>query len=773
MTEDLKVKLIGKLVTGNEIIKELGIRKSETYNESHLTGSAQLLEKLNDNWEIKVELKTKTKIFKKKPHDIAFEDKVWSLFALLGFKLLNRDRNFHLPYDKKDFNLTSQIDVFAKDDETVLIIECKSSTKDKIGDFKETLEAFKSKKAGIINTIAALFPATKPKFKYILATSRLGISDNDISRLESIDGIHFNEEIIDYYYLLYSQIGIAARYQLLGGLFAGQEIPDLENKIPAIEGKMGGHTYYSFSIEPEKLLKIGFVLHRNKANENMMPTYQRLIKKARLKEIHTFIDEDKGYFPNSIIINLVTEKNKKLGFDYSNNQVKDAISRIGVLHLPKKYRSAFIIDGQHRLYGYANSQYKSTNTIPVVALVNLDRSEQVKLFMQINENQKAVSKDLRNTLDADLLWDSDSYLDKIKALKSKIGINLGENRSSPFFGKISIGEDKGVITTEHINLALNRSDFLGKVKKNSIEKLGTFFTGDIDKAYNNLSDFLFRSFNHLKVSLDEIWEQEGNIIIINKGFYGITMLLNDIVNHLFKNNIIKTSTNSKMIFEEVKAYLDPIIHFYKEIEESKFLELKTAYGSPGDAKYWRTLQLVTRENFPDIHFEGLDEYLKKEEKENNEKAFRLIREIESTFLKERIRSKLEEEYGKNWFKKGVPEKIYSDATLLAAKKNREIEDENEEKEPWDQLHLIDYREIILKNWQKLFESDYTKPGEQKISGGKEVKTKWLVEINRIRNENDHTYYVTSEELSFIEEIYDWLSSPNYSKKETTIVDNPE
>ena len=64
-----------------------------------------------------------------------------------------------------------------------------------------------------------------------------------------------------------------------------------------------------------------------------------------------------------------------------------------------------------------------------------------------------------------------------------------------------------------------------------------------------------------------------------------------------------------------------------------------------------------------------------------------------------------------------------DAVVDALTKNREIEDENEEKEPWDQLHLIDYREIILKNWQKLFESDYTKPGEQKISGGKEVKTK--------------------------------------------------
>lgn len=758
MTEELKITLMGKLISGNEINKEIRLRKIETYNESYNNGSAILQEKYNEGWELKVELKTKTKIFKNKPLDIAFEDKVWALFALLGFKLLNRNRNFNIPYDKRDSNLIHQVDIFAKDDETVLIIECKSSNKDKIGDFKETLEAMKSKKGGIINSISALFPTTKPKFKYILATSKLGISENDLQRLKGIDGIHFSEEIIDYYYLLYSQIGIAARYQLLGSLFAGQEIHDMENKIPAIEGKMGGHTYYSFSIEPEKLLKISYVLHRNKANENMMPTYQRLIKKNRLKEIHSFIDEDCGYFPNSIIINIVLEKNRKLVFDQSSNQVQDSISKIGILHLPKKYRSAYIIDGQHRLYGYSNSKYKSSNSIPVVALVNLDRSEQVRLFIQINENQKAVSKDLRHTLNADLLWDSESYVDQLKALKSKIAINLGENRKSPFFGKISIGEDKRSITTEQINLALNRSDFLGKVKKIEIEKLGTFYTGDLDKAYQNLSDFLFRSFGYIKESLEEIWEKEGNIIVINKGFYGITLLLNVLVNHLLKVDLIKLTSNPKNIFDEIKCYLDTVIHFYKDMDDNKIMELKTAYGTPGDAKYWRALQLALRANHPEVFYVGLDDYIKKEEKENNENAFKLIREIENVFFKKCIRGKLEEEFGKTWFKKGVPEKIYSDASTAAARKNREIENEDDEKEPWDQLHLIDYRDIILKNWQKLFEHQFTKPGEEKISGGKEAKTKWIVELNRIRNENSHTYYVTGEELSFIEEIYDWLNS---------------
>lgn len=759
MTEDLRLTILDKLISEEEIQKLLRVKKLDSYKESYNNGSTALQEKINEGWEIDIILKSKTKVFKTKETDIAFKDKVWALFAQLGFSTMNSE-SFNLNLDKKDDSLIHSLDILAKDDETILLISCKSYEKNTKHDFQTELNDLKFKKAAIMNTLHFLYPNAKPKVKCVYATKNVGIDDINIAAFEKADVIHFAEDIVDYYYSLQSQLGIAARYQLLGALFAGQEVPDLLNKIPAIEGKMGGHTYYSFSIEPEKLLKIGYVLHRNKANENMMPTYQRLIKKHRLKEIHKFIDEEGGYFPNSIIVNIVSDKSKDIRFEPSSGQVNDAISKVGILHLPKRYRSAYIIDGQHRLYGYANSHYKNTNTIPVVALVNLERSEQVRLFMQINENQKPVSKDLRNTLDADLLWDSDSFIDQVKALKSRIGIKLGEDRNSPLFNKITIGEDKKSISTQQVAIALAKSDFIGKVKAKQIEKEGTFYSGNLNRAYINISDFLMRCFDYIRTGVGEQWEQEGNIIVINKGFYGITMILNDCVNHLKKHQMIDNNTSPKEIVEELKDYLDTIISFYLDLNEEKINELKTAYGMPGDAKYWRTLQISLRKDYPEIYFDGLDDYIKREEKENNEAAFKYIREIENNYLKNEIRQRLEDEFDKQWFKKGVPEKIYSEASALAAKKNREIDDEEDEKHPWDQLHLIDYREIILKNWPKLFENVYTKPGEEKISGGKEAKTKWLFELNRIRNENYHTYYVTGNELSFIEEIYDWLSNTN-------------
>lgn len=43
-------------------------------------------------------LKFKAKMRRPKPHDIAFEDRVWATFAHLQFTHLNADRGFKLRY---------------------------------------------------------------------------------------------------------------------------------------------------------------------------------------------------------------------------------------------------------------------------------------------------------------------------------------------------------------------------------------------------------------------------------------------------------------------------------------------------------------------------------------------------------------------------------------------------------------------------------------------------------------------------------------------------
>ena len=59
---------------------------------------------------------------------------------------------------------------------------------------------------------------------------------------------YFDETTIKYYEELVKHLGSASRYQLLGSLFANNTIKGMNNLIPAIQGKMGGYTYYGLSV---------------------------------------------------------------------------------------------------------------------------------------------------------------------------------------------------------------------------------------------------------------------------------------------------------------------------------------------------------------------------------------------------------------------------------------------------------------------------------------------------------------------------------------------
>lgn len=447
----------------------------QKYSEKIL--ASELPEYIDAGWEKCKDYKSPkyVGIAKEKPVDEQFEDRIWLMFAGMGFYGLNAENGILISYDFSNDDLKERIGVLAVDDETALVGLCHASEAIIEKSFAAEITAFSDKISGIRKEVLKQFPGRKLKF--IWASHNFIMNRRDLALLDKAGMAYFSDTTVEYYTDLAKHLGSCSRYQLLGSLFANQEIKNMDDKVPAIQGKMGGYTYYSFSIEPEKLLKIGYVLHRSEANKNMMPTYQRLIKKKRLQEVRSFIN-DGGYFPNSIIISIDTN-GKGLVFDQSASKVDSTISKIGILHIPKRYRSAYIIDGQHRLYGYSDSLYAETNTIPVVAFVDLERSEQIKLFMDINENQKAVPKSLRVTLNADMLWESPDFSEQRQALRSKIAQMLGEESTSPLNSRIVIGENESTptrcITVEAIQSALKKCRFFDSYgKKNVLQKEGTF-----------------------------------------------------------------------------------------------------------------------------------------------------------------------------------------------------------------------------------------------------------------------------------------------------------
>jgi DNA sulfur modification protein DndB len=747
------------LIDRDSVRRYVSIRRNEFLFAS--VSAKQKDELLGQGWELDRQLSNKFKLKKAKSNEQLYKDFVWITFANLGFDFLNRQNSFS--FELGD-GLSQDLDVIAADKETILLVQCLNAESPTQADLKKFILDLALKKERLIKASRKLFGAFKLKVKFILATKNYWLSEADSAALEKLNAIHFDEEAIQYYSDLTRHLGLSARFQLLGNLFNGQKIPELDNKVAAIQGKMGGLTYYSFSIEPEKLLKIGYVLHRNKANKKLMPTYQRVIKKSRLKAVQQFVDNG-GYFPNSIVINVVSEK--LLKFERANLQVQDSISRLGILHLPQEYRSAFIIDGQHRLYGYANSEYKTTNSIPVVAFVNLDRSKQVELFMQINENQKAVPKNLRNTLNSDLLWNSENLIEQTKALKLQIAQDLGEDIDSPLYEKVIIGENiktsSRCVTIDTVKTSLDRCNFFGTVSKDSVKHPGTFYSGNLDAAYKRLLPFLKKTLTYVQQNIVDEWakgegEENDGFLTINPGIYSLIIIISDIVDHLEKTEIINPRRDSvEFISKECEKYLKPVVNFFKYVSDDEKKELKRSYGIAGRTKYWRRLQRIIRQEIPEFNPPGLDEVIKNDEKQFSSKAYTLVHDLEK-YLNDDFRAKLEDHYGPSWFKKGVPETVYDDASALAAKKNRQIDNPEDEKEPWDCLHIIDYRKIAVanKNWTEIFEKRYTKPGEEKIAGGKDEKTKWMVRLEAIRNKIAHNENISEDEFIYLTELYEWL-----------------
>ena len=717
----------------------------------------------------------KIKIRRDKPLATQFEDEVWTMFYKMGFHVMNRDDHFTIYYDPSAPSFSQQIDVFAADEDTVLVIECKTAEQPKRETFKKQIEALGGNMQKIRNTIYARPEFQNKKVKFIWATKNIILPPNDIERLNGYGIAYFNDDSVQYYTQLADHLGKAARYQLLGDIFQGTEIKSLDMRIPAIKGKMGGLDYYEFSIEPEKLLKICYVLHHSMAISGDMVTYQRIIKKSRLKEIRNFINGG-GYFPNSIIIS-VDAKNGQLQFDPAKAEIDNNLYRIGTLHLPNKYHSAYIIDGQHRLYGYSDTDYAKTNAIPVIAFVNLDPHKQMKLFMDINENQKAVPKTLRVVLDGDLLWDSPNKNKQREALRSRIAQELGTNQTSPLYQRIRLNEDeKGTrtccLTVAAIQSALKATHFFSTFDSagKAVVKQGTFDKGDQKSTYELFFPFISEMLSYIADddNCGAEWNKgQDGILCHNRGIQGIIRVISDIVDFLCSDGTINPlSGDMETLYNGVKHYLHGIvldINGMSEKEKSDF-DSTAGAGSGADTRYWRRFQQAVQKYDPSFQPAGLSEYLLNETKQFNDRARSYIDAIERA-LKSEVKEKLVSAYGDHWFDKGVPKKVFVDATNKSTKKNYDIENGTsvgDKTEPWDFVTLDEVHSIVTygSNWSTLFENIMIRPEEKGKPGDKKAKTAWIQLVDSERKHmnapNGSSYSVKKSAFDEIESVYNWL-----------------
>ena len=709
---------------------------------------------LEDGWEEYGEpLKTKTRLRKPKSHNVQFEDDIWCQFYRLGYRMLNVDENFCLPFgpnqpDKK------QIDVVAMDEDSVLLVECKSSeTSTKPPSFKTEFEALRSRLDGYRKAIDQTFGPGR-RIKYIFATRNLRLARDsaDILRLVDSGGFYYNDNTFQYIDSLLKAYRDAAHYQFMGLIMKGQSINKEKIEVPAIEGTMGGKTYYMFSLEPKLLLKIGFVLHRTRANESEMPTYQRLLVPSRLKGITKFIDGGK-FFPNSVILNF-NERDTKLEFQ-GQPRSKDTVSRTGVLKIPNAFAIAYIIDGQHRIYGYANSKYKASNTIPVVAFKNLDPSDQLELFMQINENQKAVSPTLRITLEEDLYWNASRLDSRLKALRSSVIRALGGDPSGPLHGKISLGEDRATLQAKPFADALLRSKLLPEARGNkfvegtttaSLYDAANLEHGDeMNKARDRAVGFINASYDLAEESLGQDLEALNTYILSNRGSFAFTSLLGDLHSFEAGQRSISIRSTTEQRLDAIGKYLLVLFAALKSISPEDADVLTGKLGSGAEATWLRFFQNYINNKFSDYNPPELQDWRERQDKALQTKGREIGTQIER-HIKNFIIAQLKALFGENWdIEIGT---IQRDCEVRAKEQvEKEYKDGLGRRDiPWtDQFFIKDYKAIIEKYWSKKPENMSTAESfEQHFAidvghgfNSKADKIKWISLFNTLRNNWAH------------------------------------
>lgn len=332
---------------------------------------------------------------------------------------------------------------------------------------------------------------------------------------------------------------------------------------------------YALGIHPALLLNMAYVYRRGTQKTD---AYQRIINKDRLGNISKFLKSEESMLSNPVII--VFDKDEKIQeiFDF-NEETK-------MLTFPTTTNCAWIIDGQHRIFGFKDhSEYKSWDEdknnnykIPVIAFQTLPETEQSRTFVNINYYQKRIDPSLFSDL-ATMIKDLKYEITWPCLLVSEL------NKSPPWKNMIKISEfdtNKPISISGFAKIRL-LDTLLGFNKKSKepnpyngiLYNLAPFdISKSFDNEYNQESfnkqlQILIRFFKAVKSYVDkEIWN--------NYKEYGLTK--RECVNGLLL--VLKAF----LVYDKNMKYLEEYISAVDVINFENEKLLKYGRGYPAFSK---------------------------------------------------------------------------------------------------------------------------------------------------------------------------------------------
>jgi len=375
---------------------------------------------------------------------------------------------------------------------------------------------------------------------------------------------------LDYYAHIVKALGKWTKYALFKDFGIAREEENGSLQRPAIMVRQPGVTtnreMYVFTLPAHDLLPIAYVFRRSYRPEF---AYQRMIRETRVGKIGAFLRSKAALIPNAILIAFDEEVANEVRFspDDANNPIH------GTLTLPKKYCSAWIVDGQHRLYGFTRTEFcnppddspvqREKFELVVVGLKNLDRAYQAKSFIDINDNQERI--------DATLLCDLTTLTGDLKHYLTWPSLLVKElNKREPWKDRIRILEiekDKPISLAGFAKFAL--ANALLRHQKDKVTG-STVYTGplfayakfDIEHtlAYPKNSQslrtqvsLLARYFSAIRQHIEQerpgAWDQQSK--------YGLTKTVAVNALLLVLNQILR-SPRKRAILKNLDKYMAPV-----------------------------------------------------------------------------------------------------------------------------------------------------------------------------------------------------------------------
>jgi DGQHR domain-containing protein len=314
---------------------------------------------------------------------------------------------------------------------TCVLIECTGQTgssKDKVKKFARNCHIFLQSTLSLADKFNLLgVPSSRlsdfeevEKWKFLFLGTATAFEDTKLKRQDFPEhqevqrSLHiFTKTQIEYLVQLVNLMHGFAQNEFLANLeFTPQDLGDEEtislDYIKAdgkliVSGSSEKADVYLLKFKVQKLLKIARVSRYEgiplALEESNTDHYQRLLIEEKLKGIAKgFIGRDaRRTFPNTLTLVLSSECTER------NNQ----------LHIPKRYTSVDIIDGQHRLFAFTHPSIREEvrkNAEILASAIKFRTAdpairsrEAARLFCEINKNQAKVKNSLIYLIKYDVL----------------------------------------------------------------------------------------------------------------------------------------------------------------------------------------------------------------------------------------------------------------------------------------------------------------------------------------------------------------------------------